>query len=89
VLVVGATDIQREGDGLAARIEVKWRGGFVGNEYVTTVLWRLNGRRHIQTVVAHDTAPLVVSPRNVEELDKHFATQVYDALKSEVRTATR
>jgi hypothetical protein len=77
---VGAINVQREGDGIAALIDVTWHGGFSGTQYTTRVAWSLNARRHILAVVEQDNAPFRVAKRNAEQLNEYFALQLYPRL---------
>jgi hypothetical protein len=77
---LAAINVQRDGDGLAAMIDVTWHGGFSGTPYTTRVVWTLNARRHIRAVVDLDNAPFRVANRNAEQLNDYFASQLYPRL---------
>jgi hypothetical protein len=71
-----------EGDDLVSRFDVRWKGGFLGSDYVTTVEWRCSQTSSGSARIVSDTAVIPVAASNAKDLEVYFAGSPYSALKS-------
>lgn len=70
-------EISKDRDSVTVTFPVRWKGGFTGGEYVTTVAWIIGRESHIKAMVAADTAAIAVAPANLAELDAYFREKQY------------
>ncbi|MFZ3320731.1 MAG: hypothetical protein WA190_00055 [Usitatibacter sp.] len=69
---------------ILVEIVVDWRGGFVGGNYSTVVLWEISDKGHVGAKVTADSAPTHIGDRNKDDLNEYFRTKVYPAFFSDI-----
>jgi len=72
-----ALEISKERDLITVKVPVRWKGGFTGGEYVTTVGWIIGRESHVKALVTSDTAAIAVAPANLTDLDQYFREKLY------------
>ena len=75
--VLSAYTVSKLADRILIDLKVEWKGGIVGNSYVTSVAWEIGEKGHIGAKVTIDSAMTAVDPKNKEMLDDYFRTKVY------------
>ena len=69
---------------LLVEIDVHWRGGILGTEYKTEVLWEFSQTKHGSAKVIFEDAPIGVSPSNAEQLNDYFRVKIYPVLYQDI-----
>jgi hypothetical protein len=69
---------------IPAEMNIAWKGGFLGANYRTTVVWEFSAQEHVSAKVTFDRAPASISRGNVEMLDDYFRTKIYPVLLSDM-----
>jgi hypothetical protein len=75
-------------DRIVIEMTVAWKGGILGGDYATTVVWELNKSSQVGARITFDTAMTNVQPQNAELLSEYFLTKVYPAFVHDVGDAT-
>lgn len=65
---------------LVTEFALSWKGGLVGTDYKTVVLWAVSETGHISSRVVSDTAPTAVSKEALTKMDKYFSETLIDIL---------
>jgi len=68
---------------LIFRFATSWRGAF-GTRYVTTVAWEIGPDGHHRAAVLSDTARIPIGRRNLQELNRYFATNLYPMVAQDI-----
>lgn len=76
--------ISKLSDRILVEITVDWKGGFVGGEYSTVVVWEISDKSHVGAKVTTDSAPTRIADRNKDDLNEYFRTKVYPAFHSDI-----
>jgi hypothetical protein len=69
--------------GILVEMSVAWKGGVLGGDYSTTVVWELAEKSEGHARVTFDSAMAQVQPRNAELLEEYFRTKVYPVFVSD------
>lgn len=72
-------DVAKLSDRVQVTIKVAWKGGVIGTQYQTVVVWELAESGHVSATVLYDTALTQVAEQNREQLDTFFRSKVYPA----------
>lgn len=72
-------DIAKLSDRVQVTIKITWKGGVIGTQYQTVVIWELAESGHVSATVLYDTALTHVAEQNKEQLDTFFGSKVYPA----------
>jgi hypothetical protein len=75
-------DIRRVGDMFSVDIRVKWKGGLLGQEYTTVVIWEFKQSGQVRAAVTSESAVVGVAPANAKKLDEWFRTQMYAVFRT-------
>lgn len=70
-------DVAKLSDRVQVTIKVTWKGGVIGTQYQTVVVWELAESGHVSATVLYDTALTKVAEQNREQLDVFFRSKVY------------
>ncbi len=76
--------VSKLADRILINLKVDWKGGIVGNPYITSVAWEIGEKGHIGAKVTIDNAMTAIDPKNKEMLDDYFRTKVYPAFFSDM-----
>jgi len=63
---------------------VNWKGGFIGGEYNTTVVWEFDEKHHHNARVTFDSAYVQVFEEDKEKLNEYFRTNVYPVIVADI-----
>lgn len=72
-------DIAKLSDRVQVTIKVTWKGGVIGTQYQTVVVWELAESGHVSATVLYDTALIQVAEQNKGQLDTFFRSKIYPA----------
>lgn len=79
---LGSVQILHVGEALNVRIDVNWKGGLLGTDYTTVLVWEFSKNAHTKASITQDSAPTSVSLENQKKLDEYFRTECFAKLKS-------
>jgi hypothetical protein len=71
-------------DRLLVEMSVTWKGGITRSDYTTRVLWEIGERAHLRAHVTFDSAVAGVAPKNAQELNDYFLSEVYPTFVSDM-----
>ncbi|MBS0417150.1 MAG: SHOCT domain-containing protein [Proteobacteria bacterium] len=78
--------VSKLGEHIQVEMTVSWKGGVLGGEYNTTVVWEVGAESHLGAHVTFDSALANVKPRNAQLLDEYFLTKVYPTFVQDMGT---
>jgi hypothetical protein len=74
-----STSVSKLDGRILVEMLVGWKGGFLGNNYETSVSWEISEANHVFAKVISDSSITKIEQRNKEMLDDYFRTKIYPA----------
>lgn len=81
---LSSVEISKFDGRIRVELTVRWKGGFLGGEYNTTVAWDIGQTDHINAAVVADSASIPVAEQQKKALDEYFRSSVYPAFYKSV-----
>ena len=75
--------VEPDGNGVIARINIKWSGVVIAIEYGATVRWRFTATDHLNSDVEKAIGFGIVTDKSKRELDDYLRTKIYPLVQAE------
>lgn len=75
--------VEPDGEGVLARITIKWTGIVIAVDYNAVIRWRFNAREHISSAIESSFGMGVITDTKKTDLDDYLRKELYPKVQAE------